>query len=186
MERPTTVMKRGIAALALTLLATGVALAHGPTRQKVEESIEIDVPPAQAWEAVGDFQGWHRWLPMVETTRGEGGNEEGAVRTLVLAGGGGEVNEELKRRDADRMRITYRIPLEGHDMSTLPVSNYQSTVAVTANEAGGSTVTWRGAFYRGYMNNDPPDDLNDEAAVSAVTGLYQAGLKGLKEFLEGQ
>jgi len=39
-------------------------------------------------------------------------------------------------------------------------------------------------FCRGYPNNDPPPELNDEAAVTAVTGLYKAGLEGLKELIE--
>jgi len=34
--------------------------------------------------------------------------------------------------------------------------------------------------------NDPPDELNDEAAVKAVTALYQAGLAGLKQVAESQ
>jgi len=32
---------------------------------------------------------------------------------------------------------------------------------------------------RGYPNNDPPPELNDEAALAAVTGVYQAGLDAL-------
>ena len=46
---------------------------------------------------------------------------------------------------------------------------------------GGSLIEWRGAFYRGYPNNDPPPELNDEAAIAAVTGVYQAGLDALTE-----
>jgi hypothetical protein len=45
-------------------------------------------------------------------------------------------------------------------------------------------VQWDGAFYRGYPNNDPPPDLNDDAAIKAVTGLYQAGLAALKAKVE--
>lgn len=185
-------MQRGLhgapAALVGLVLAVAVqstALAHGPTRQKVEESIEIDAPPAQVWAIVGDFQGWEKWLPMVASSSGKGGNDEGAERTLVLEGGAGEVHEELKRYDAERMMLSYRIPVATHDVNVLPVSNYSATITVRGNDAGGSTVTWKGAFYRGYMNNDPPDELNDEAAVNAVTGLYQAGLAHLKEVAEG-
>ena len=49
---------------------------------------------------------------------------------------------------------------------------------------GGSLVEWGGAFYRGYPNNDPPPELNDEAAIAAVTGLYHDGLEGLKAKIE--
>jgi hypothetical protein len=34
------------------------------------------------------------------------------------------------------------------------------------------------------MNNDPPPELSDEAAVKAVTGVYRGGLDALKETLE--
>lgn len=170
--------------LATVLGAHSVALAHGPTRQKVQESIRIDAPPAAVWAVVGDFQSAHLWLPMVERCTGEGGNEEGATRTLTLADGGGEVHEVLKRYDGERMTLNYRIPLATHDVEVFPVSNYSSTITVRASEDGGSTVLWRGAFYRGFMNNDPPEHLNDEAAVQAVTGLYRAGLAHLKQVVE--
>ena len=45
-------------------------------------------------------------------------------------------------------------------------------------------MEWRGAFYRGYPNNDPPPELSDEAAIKAVSGLYRAGLDALKKKLE--
>jgi hypothetical protein len=42
---------------ALAVLAmVGTASAHGPTRQKVRESIEINAPPAKVWAAIGTFQ----------------------------------------------------------------------------------------------------------------------------------
>ena len=34
------------------------------------------------------------------------------------------------------------------------------------------------------MNNDPPPELNDEAAVKAVKGVYRAGLDALKKKVE--
>jgi hypothetical protein len=51
-------------------------------------------------------------------------------------------------------------------------------------EGDKSTVTWKGAFYRGFMNNDPPPELNDEAAKKAVTDVYRSGLDGLKKKIE--
>jgi hypothetical protein len=49
-----------------------------------------------------------------------------------------------------------------------------------------SVVEWRGAFYRGYPNNNPPADQNDEAAVAAVTAVYKAGLANLKTLAESK
>jgi hypothetical protein len=34
------------------------------------------------------------------------------------------------------------------------------------------------------MNNDPPPELNDEAAVKAVKGVYRGGLDALKKKVE--
>ena len=172
----------GAVPLAAALVAAP-AHAHGPTRQKVSESVTIDAPPDAVWALVGDFPNAAEWLPMVESSSGEGGVEPGATRTLEL-GGEARVIEELRKYDAEKMSLSYRIPVATHDVAVLPVNNYSSTISV-APEGGGSTVTWKGAFYRGYPNNDPPPELSDEAAVEAVTALYRAGLDRLKEVAEG-
>jgi len=155
------------------------ASAHGPTRQKVTETIEINVSPDKVWAVIRDFQD-KTWHPAVSKTDGTGGNDAGALRTLTLTGGG-VIEESLSKHDDKAMLYKYRI--EKVDVAVLPVNNYSSTLSVEGGE-GKSTVTWRGAFYRGYMNNDPPEDLNDAAAIKAVTGIYQAGLNALKEKLE--
>ena len=69
------------------------------------------------------------------------------------------------------------------DVKVLPVNNYSSTLSVEG-EGGKSVVRWKGAFYRGFTNNDPPPELNDEAAVKAVTGVYDAGLAAIKTAAE--
>jgi len=175
----------GVAALA----AAGVALtaafepvwAHGPTRQKVRESIEINAAPAKVWAAIGNFQDMS-WLPPVTKTEGEKGNEIGATRRLTLTGGA-TVDEELYKFDAGAMTYSYRITTV--DVKVLPVTNYSSTLTVAASADGkGSTLEWAGAFYRGFPNNDPPPELSDEAAVKAVKGLYQTGLEALKKKVE--
>lgn len=64
------------------------------------------------------------------------------------------------------------------------MNNYSSSI--TVEDAGGkSLVTWKGAFYRGFLNNDPPPELSDEAAVKAITGVYKDGLAALKTKVEG-
>ncbi len=61
--------------------------------------------------------------------------------------------------------------------------NSSSTIAVS-EEGGKSVVEWKCAFYRGFMNNDPPPELSDEAAMKAVTGIYKSGLEALKAKVE--
>jgi hypothetical protein len=69
-------------------------------------------------------------------------------------------------------------------VKVVPVTNYSAHITVTPN-GDKSTVEWKGAFYRGYVNNDPPPEFSDEAAVKAITDVYQSGLAALKKKLEG-
>ena len=145
------------------------------------ESVEIDAPAAKVWSVMGNFQDMS-WLPVVEKTTGEGGNEPGtAKRHLALKGGGG-VDEELTKYDADELTYSYFMPHV--DVKVLPVTNYSSTIKVIPEGDNKSKVEWHGAFYRGYPNNDPPPELNEEAAIKAVTGLYKLGLSHLKAEVE--
>lgn len=174
-------MKAKALALMLAALALlpAMAAAHGPTRQKVTERIEINAPADKVWAAIANFQDMS-WHPAVAKTDGEGGNSPGAKRRLTLKGGG-EIYETLTKHDAAGKRLSYEISQV--DVKVLPVNNYSSTLSV--EDAGGkSAVEWKGAFYRGFLNNDPPPELNDEAALKAVTGVYRAGLEALKKQLE--
>ena len=165
-------------ALAALTLASSVALAHGPTRQKVVEKITIDAPADAVWAQIKDFDALAKWHPAVAESPADKGNTEGSVRTVKIKGGGSLV-ESLERYNAEGRSYTYR----AKDGGALPVTNYTSTITVSGDGAK-STVEWRGAFYRGFPNNDPPPDQNDEAAVKAVTGVYQAGLANLKSLAE--
>lgn len=166
-------------ALVLAALAQSAA-AHGPTRQKVVETVTIDAPAAKVWALMGDFAALKAWHPAVADSPADRGNEVGSVRQLKLKNGG-ELVETLEAHDAAQMKYSYRAKNGG----ALPVTNYTSTIRVTGDGAK-CQVEWRGAFYRGFPNNDPPPDQNDEAAVRAVTGVYQSGLAALKKLAEGR
>ncbi len=167
----------------ITLLPS-VALTHGPTRQKVTETVDVAAAPEEVWAYIGNFQDMS-WHPAIATTEGEGENEVDATRILTLKGEDGEANpdatisEVLSKYDAEKMTYSYRI--EAVDVAVLPVTNYSSHLTVKPKDDGGSTIEWRGAFYRGDPLNDPPPELNDEAALAAVTGVYRAGLDALAE-----
>jgi len=173
----------------LIALAPLAAQAHGPVRKKVTETIVIDQPPAKVWAAVGNF-GDMSWLAPVAKTEAKGGNTvvdedddaKNPTRRLTLKDGA-TIDEVLYRYEPEKMSYSYRIT--SVDVKVLPVTNYSSTITVLPADGGKSSVEWRGAFYRGYPNNDPPPELNDEAAVKAVTELYRLGLAALKTKLEG-
>lgn len=160
-------------------LLPGVAQAHGPSRQKVEVTVEVNAPAEKTWAVVSNF-GDLSWLAPVTKVEATG-NDVGAERTLTLANG--EIfKEKLDKFDAAKMMLMYRAVED--NVKALPVTNYSSRLTVKAVGADKSTITWWGAFYRGYPNNDPPPELNDETAVKAVQGLYDTGLAALKAKIE--
>jgi hypothetical protein len=56
--------------------------------------------------------------------------------------------------------------------SPLPVTNYKSTIKVTAKGDGLSVVTWTGTY--------TPDSGKEKDAMDALTGVYEAGLASIK------
>jgi hypothetical protein len=168
-------------AIALFALAVTHAWAHGLSRQKITETIQIDAPPAKVWATIADFHDMS-WLPGVAKTSGEGGNEPDAAKRQLTLDGGATIDESLYKYDAAAMSYSYRI--DNVDVKVLPVNNYSATIIVLPAEGDRSTVEWCGVFYRGYPNNDPPPELNDEAALKAVGKVYRAGLENLKKKVE--
>jgi len=177
----------------LLLWAVG-ANAHGPVRQKLKESIKIDASPEAVWEKLKEY-GSVDWLPLVESSKAEGGNAKGASRVLTFKSGG-SIEEVLKKYDVKKMSYSYKIT----EMSTLntilhsgvdepikvlPVTDFAASIKVTASGSG-SEVTWKAGYYRGYTNNNPPAELNEKTAHDAVQAVFRAGLEGLKAISESK
>lgn len=163
--------------LGALLALPAMALAHGPSRQKVTETIAVAASPEEVWARIGDFQDMS-WHPAVAKTTGEGGNAIDATRQLRLGAEDGPTIDEVLYKYSDEKR-SYSYRITEVDVNVLPVNNYSSHLTVKDGENGGALIEWRGAFYRGYPNNDPPPELNDEAAIAAVTAVYKAGLEAL-------
>ncbi len=175
-------MKLNLLPFITLLLVSSLVFAHGPSRQKVQIDRDINASPDKVWAIVGDFSALDKWLPPVEKCEIISGknSEAGAIRELTV--GGTTIQEVLKSIKEKKMILKYKI-IKG-DVAVLPVNNYSSTIIVKDNGNGGSVVSWKGAFYRGFPNNNPPPELNDEAAIAAVTGLYNVGLDALKNLME--
>ncbi len=178
-------MKRIFALLTLALLPIS-AMAHGPSPQKVEKEVVIKADPAKVWDLIKDFGNMQKWHPAVESDKLETKNDENgdpATYRLLTLKGGGTIYEKLRSADDKDMVLKYEI-VEG----VLPVTDYYSKISVTAGPgAGETTVTWMGRFYRVYRLNPPiPEGQDDESAINAVTGVYDAGLANLKKVAEGQ
>ncbi len=162
------------------VVAAWPAAAHGPTPQKVEEKITLKAKPDAVWAVIKDFAAFASWHPGIEKCEATGGNVAGATRTITLKSNGKSLVEGLDEYAEAEKMYGYRLSTE--NIEALPVSFYSATLKVVPAE-GGSEVQWEGRFYRADTSNFPPENLNDEAAVKAMTAFFQEGLKGLKEKL---
>jgi hypothetical protein len=163
------------------LFAPDNAVAHGPTRQKVVEALDIAAPPEAVWAVARNFHAMRR-DPAIVATEGDRGNTVHSLRTLTLKSGG-RITENLERYDP--AEFTYGTFLPHNDPKVLPVSNFSTVLTVTAADGGKSTVPWRDAAYRGDPNSGPLLDPNDQAAVAAMGAYLRVGLQGLEQEIEG-
>lgn len=159
-----------------------MAHAHGPTPQKVEESIDIAAPPEKVWGIVKDFGNIADWNPAVLKSVGTGGNENNATRTITLKTG--EIVEGLDYYSEQEMDMLYRLSKE--KVNVLPVSSYTAELKVEPGDGGGSRVTWMARLYRADTGNEPAPDKNDAAAIKAMKAFLSEGLKGLKAKAEAK
>lgn len=156
--------------------------AHGPTPQKAKESINIHASVASVWAAVKDFDGIANWHPALKGSQGDGKNQSGGTRTLTFQNDQTLVEELDYYNDAEH-EYSYRLKTE--NVQALPTSSHTVEIKVIhGDSADSSIVTLKSRFYRGDTGNTPPAHLSDDAAVAAMIGFLQDGLKGLKAKLE--
>ncbi|MCK5925277.1 MAG: SRPBCC family protein [Methylococcales bacterium] len=172
---------------ALLLMFASTANAHGPVRGKMTASVIIDAPAEKVWDVVKDY-GDLSWLPLIKNTKADKGNKKGSVRVLTLKDGG-TITEELKAYKPDKMSYKYKITDmssvktikhsgKDEEIPVLPVENYAATISVS-EKGGKSEVKWVATYYRAYVNNNPPEELNEAAADKAVTAVLTSGLTSL-------
>jgi mxaD protein len=176
---------------AALLMFTGAASAHGPVRAKLTATVSIDAPAAKVWDIIKNYDDLS-WLPLVKSVKGDGSNAKGAIRTLTLADGN-TITEELKSYDANKLNYKYKITQlstvgtlkhAGQDepVPVLPVGNYAAEISVT-DKGGIAEVEWVATYYRAYVNNNPPAELNEEAADRAVTNVLTTGLTNIAKII---
>jgi len=159
-----------------------VSLAHGPTPQKANESITINVPVDAVWNAIKQFDAIASWHPDIKASSGDGKNASDGIRTITLQNDGQLVESLDFYSDKDH-EYNYRLKVE--NVKAFPVGSYTANIQVTAgSDANTSVVTLKSRFYRGDSGNTPPENLNDAAAVKAMNAFFKNGLAGLKQKLE--
>ncbi len=178
----------------ITMLMAGAVQAHGPVRGKMTAIVTFNASAEDVWAVVKDYDNMS-WHPMIDSTEATKGNNKGSVRTLTLKNGG-TITEKLKDYKEDKMSYKYKITEmsstgtiqhagQDEEIPVLPVENYAATLNV--NQKGDETeIKWIATYYRAYVNNNPPEELNEEAADKAVTAVLTEGLANIaKKFDSG-
>ena len=131
----------------------------------VEMSVALGADADAVWAVIGDFGNLPGWHPAIESSAPE---DDGRLRRLTIAGGG-EVVERLHAHDDAARAYTY-----GIEAGAIPVADYVSTLRVASSDAAGTcTVFWSARF--------APAGVPEQAAVEAITGVYQAGFDRLAQ-----
>jgi len=173
----------------ISLLFAGAVFAHGPVRAKMTASITIDAAADKVWDVIKNYDDMS-WHPGIKSVTADEGNKKGSVRVLTLANGG-TITEEMKAYKANKMSYKYKITEQSsvgtvhhagqdEEIPVLPVENYAATLSVK-DKGGKSEVTWVATYYRAYVNNNPPEELNEKAADKAVTAVLTDGLTSLAQ-----
>ncbi len=136
---------------------------------KVSSTTELPVSAKTVWAVIGNFNALPDWHPAVE--KSELKKEDGStVRTLSLVGGG-SIEEKLEQIDDKERLYTYSIV-----SGPLPVSNYTATLRVR-DSGSGCSVEWSSEF--------EAEGAPENAAVEAISGIYEAGFENLKKMFGG-
>jgi hypothetical protein len=158
-----------------------LAFAHGPSRQKVDQQIEINAPVAKVWGIISDFCSIKNWDPAVTACESDKGNEPDSTRTITLENGQ-KLKEKLVKYKPDD--FTYQYMMIEPNVNAFPINTHGSTISVKAADGGKSIVEWKGAFYRSFPGPNPPPELSDEAGTKALTEFYMQGLQKIKKLAE--
>jgi hypothetical protein len=152
-----TVLLAFLAALGV-VYGAGIAPASAAT---ISRSVDVKASVLAVWSLIGPFCAIKDWLPPVGQCIEDG--KTPSTRILVTKDGKAAFVETQTGRDEAGHSYSYTFL-----SSPLPVSNYRSTIKVTAKENGSSTITWSGSY--------TPAHGQERAASEALSGVYETGL----------
>lgn len=154
------------------------SFAHGPSRQKVVESIEINASIEDVWNVISDFQNF-QWNKNIKKSFAKS-NEIGSER-LITFKSGENIKQKLEKINKEKMMVSWRV-IDTND-KILPVNSYAAKIFLKSDKDK-TIVQYKTGFYRGFMGNDPPPELNDENSKKLVKIFITENLKGLKKIIE--
>ena len=147
--------------LAGAILLSGPAGAGAPTN--LTRTMVVQAKPDAVWAAIGPFCAIKDWHPAIGSCA-----LDGKTRTLVTKDGAATFVELQVGRNESKHRYSYSFT-----SSPLPVSGYVSTMSVAPSGKDASVVTWTGSY--------TANDGQDEAAMAALTGIYESGLAAIRD-----
>ena len=115
----------------LLWLYQGIAGAHGPTSQKIEERVTVNASQEAVRAMLEDFQAIAVWHPLIAGAEGEG-SQTGAERTPRIKGREGLIIESLDEYELGNYFLAYRLLQE--DINVIPVSFYTMTIKLSAGD----------------------------------------------------
>jgi hypothetical protein len=154
-----------IAITAVCALTSVTAGTSSVSAASLSRSIDVNATPTAVWSVIGPFCAIKDWHPAIGSC-----TEDGTVppsRTLVTRDGKAVFVElQTARSDAETLySYTFK-------SSPLPVSQYNSTLKVTAKGKDISTVTWSGSY--------TPERGKESDANDALSGIYETGLDAIR------
>jgi hypothetical protein len=196
---------------ALVFLASQAMAYQPPSRESISETVTINAEPSKVWALVCDFNGMSRWRPDVENSSVVEDANHMVTRTLLLKGGGREV-DSLQPCDSAEQVAQYRV-----QSSPWRVTDYSSWMKVSPGPEPGTTVVeWHGAFFFKTVNegaetppvrssaespggpvvwgldietdvdyaDKPAKPKYDRNALKEIKRVYRTGLDNLKRVIE--
>ena len=113
--------------------STKDVFSHGPTRQKIKESITINVKPEEVWNVIKDFEKINTWHPSVSKVDSDGKNENGSTRTIYYSPKNNTpIKQKLESYNAEKMM--YKTSITEVDIKFFPVSTYTANISVKEND----------------------------------------------------
>ena len=152
---------------------------HGPSRQKVKHTMEINAEMGNVWKIVSDFRNF-KWNPELKSVSAES-NKIGSERILSFLDGS-LVTQKLEKLDENKKMVSWRVVET--DNKALPVNSYSAKILIKEKSQDTVEVIYKAGFYRGFMGNDPPDELNDLNSKKKVSDFILKSLNGLKKIAE--
>ncbi len=139
---------------------------------RIYTSSVIDASADAVWAVIRDFNGLHRWHPLIVDSRIENGlaaDKVGCIRHFRLTDSG-EIREQLLTLSDYDYQCTYSI-LD----SPMPITNYVATLKLTPVTDGNRTFAeWSAEF-------DCDESQERKLAEDIGQGVFQAGFDALKQ-----